>query len=76
MLQGKVVSNRMDKTVVVAVERLIKHPKYKKYYRVTKRFPAHVAAGVWSVGDRVIIQAVRPLSKTKRWAVIGKAANQ
>ena len=51
----------MNKTVVVAVERLVKHPKYKKYYRVTTKFKAHDENNVFKVGERVSIQASRPL---------------
>lgn len=71
-LKGVIVSNKMTKTVVVAVTRLKKHPKYKKYYKVTKRLKAHDAEGSYHVGDKVIIQETRPMSKEKRWAVIRK----
>ena len=66
---GIVVSNKMDKTVVVSVERLVKHPKYKKYLRTRKKFKAHDEANRCSVGDRVAIVETRPLSRGKRWAV-------
>ncbi len=71
-LKGVVVSDRMQKTVVVAVSRLIKHPKYKKYYKVTNRYKAHDEKGEYHTGDKVLIQETRPLSKGKRWAVIAK----
>ncbi len=71
-LKGIVVSDKMQKTVVVAVSRLIKHPKYKKYYKVTKRYKAHDDKGECRTGDKVMIQETRPLSKEKRWVVSTK----
>lgn len=71
-LQGVVVSDKMAKTVVVAVNRLKKHPKYKKYFRVTKRYKAHDEQGVYHSGDTVEIKEIRPLSKDKRWLVVKK----
>lgn len=64
------VSNRMDKTVVVTVERLVKHQEYKKYVRRTTRFAAHDAENRCAVGDKVVIMESRPLSRTKRWRVV------
>lgn len=69
-LRGTVVSDKMQKTVVVAITRLKKHPKYQKYYKVTKRFKAHDEANKYKTGDKVTIQETRPLSKDKRWQVI------
>ncbi|HEY8514951.1 MAG TPA: 30S ribosomal protein S17 [Candidatus Binatia bacterium] len=66
---GVVCSNKMDKTVVVLVERLVKHPKYKKYLRVRKKFKAHDERNSCNVGDLVEIIETRPLSRDKRWAV-------
>jgi small subunit ribosomal protein S17 len=71
-LKGIVVSDKMAKTVVVAVSRLIKHPKYKKYYKVTKRYKAHDEKGEYHTGDKVVIQETSPLSKEKRWLVASK----
>lgn len=71
-LRGVVVSDKMTKTVVVAVARLRKHPKYKKFYPVTKRYKAHDENGDYHSGDKVIIRESRPLSKEKRWVVVGK----
>jgi small subunit ribosomal protein S17 len=71
-LKGVIVSDKMTKTVVVAVTRLKKHPKYKKYYKVTKRYKAHDEKSEYHVGDKVIIQETRPLSKEKRWIVVSK----
>ena len=66
---GVVLSNKMDKTVVVVVERLVKHPKYKKYLRARKKFKAHDEKNSCGIGDQVAIVETRPLSKEKRWAV-------
>ena len=68
-LVGQVVSARMDKTVVVRVERLVQNPRYKKYVRRYSKFMAHDEANSCSVGDRVQIIEHRPLSKRKRWKV-------
>lgn len=70
-LQGKIVSNKMQKTVVVEVERLKEHPKYTRRYKVHKKYKAH-AEEKYEVGDRVVIEETRPLSKEKRWRVIKK----
>jgi small subunit ribosomal protein S17 len=67
---GRVVSNAMDKSVVVAVDRLVKHPLYEKTVRRTSKFMAHDEQNACSVGDRVRIQETRPLSKRKRWIVV------
>ena len=69
-LVGRVVSNKMDKTVSVAIERLIKHPVYGKYIRRTTKVLAHDAANECKAGDRVAISECRPLSKNKSWAVV------
>ncbi len=66
---GVVVSNRMDKTVVVAVERIMRHPLYGKTVKRTKKFHAHDENNECQVGDVVEIMETRPLSKTKRWRV-------
>ena len=68
-LVGMVVSDRMDKTVVVRVERLVKDPRYEKFVRRYSRFMAHDEANACSIGDRVRIIEHRPLSKRKRWKV-------
>jgi small subunit ribosomal protein S17 len=67
---GTVTSNKMDKTVVVMVERLIQDPKYRKFVRRRNTFKAHDAENSCSVGDRVLIEESRPLSKEKRWIVV------
>jgi len=65
---GTVISNKMQKTVVVAVENLVKHEMYQKYIKRTSKFLAHANDPV-NVGDRVVIEETRPLSKRKRWNV-------
>ncbi len=71
-LQGIVVSDKMSKTRVVAVEGTRKHPKYQRLYAVTHRFKAHDEENTYKNGDKVIIEETRPLSKEKRWKIIGK----
>ncbi|MEW6002060.1 MAG: 30S ribosomal protein S17 [Nitrospirota bacterium] len=68
---GVVVSNKMDKTVVVEVTRLFQHPEYKKTVKKTKRFKVHDEENKCRIGDTVRIVETRPLSKDKRWVVIG-----
>jgi small subunit ribosomal protein S17 len=76
---GRVVSDKMDKTVSVAVERLIKHPVYGKYIRRTTKVLAHDANNECKAGDRVAISECKPISKNKAWAVVNvveRAAGQ
>ena len=68
---GRVVSNKMDKTVVVAVDYLKPHPLYRKIIRKTSKFHAHDEENGCQIGDVVRIEECRPLSRTKRWRVIG-----
>ena len=68
-LVGSVVSDKMDKTVIVLVERLVKHPLYHKYIRRRARFAAHDENNDCRVGDKVLLTGTRPLSRTKRWRV-------
>ncbi len=68
--EGVVVSDKMDKTVVVKVERLVAHPKYQKILRRSKKYHAHDEENQCRVGDRVRLEATRPLSKTKCWRVV------
>ena len=68
-LTGTVVSDKMDKTAVVQVERLVKHPMYKKYIRRRNKFAAHDKDNSCNIGDRVLITESRPISKLKRWRV-------
>ena len=67
---GTVVSNKMNKTVVVAIEDNVKHPKYGKIIKRTLKVHAHDEANTCGVGDRVEIMETRPLSKTKRWRIV------
>jgi small subunit ribosomal protein S17 len=67
--QGLVVSDKMDKTVVVEVEDRVKHPKYGKIIRRTKKYTAHDGENACGVGDRVLLMETRPMSATKRWRV-------
>ena len=68
-LTGRVVSDKMDKTVVVAVERTVMHDLYQRYMRRTSKFHAHDERNECRVGDEVVIVSCRPLSATKRWRV-------
>lgn len=70
-LQGTITSDKMQKTVVVRVDRLREHPKYLKRFRLSQKFHAHVQEGEYHTGDVVTIEETRPLSKLKRWRVIG-----
>jgi len=72
ILKGVVVSDKMQKTVIVVVTRLKKHPKYKKYYKVSKRYKAHDEKGEFHTGDRVLMRETRPMSKDKRWELISR----
>jgi small subunit ribosomal protein S17 len=67
---GTVVSTKMEKTVVVTFERLIPHPIYRKFIRRRSKFKVHDAENICKLGDRVLIEESRPLSKTKRWVVV------
>lgn len=72
VFEGTIISDKMEKTVVVKVERIKQHPKYKKRYRVFKKYKAHVDGDDFKMGDRVIIQECRPISKDKTWRVTGR----
>ena len=67
--KGKVVSDKMDQTIIVTVHSYKTHPKYKKRYRVSKKFYAHDAENKYKIGDDVTIYETRPMSKLKRWTV-------
>jgi small subunit ribosomal protein S17 len=67
---GTVISDKMDKTVVVRVERLVHHSQYHKFIRRQNKFTAHDAQNACHMGDRVLIEESRPLSRTKRWVVV------
>ena len=68
-LKGIVISNKMQKTAVVRVDTLKKHPKYEKYYRTFRKFKAHDEQNEYQIGDIVWIQEMRPRSKEKRWNI-------
>lgn len=74
ILQGVVVSDKMDKTIVVEVERRVQHPIYKKFIRRSKRYHAHDESNAIKAGQTVRIIESRPLSKTKRWVVVTEGA--
>ena len=74
ILQGVVVSDKQEKTVVVSVERQVMHPVYKKIVKKSKKFAAHDENNQCKVGDRVSIQECRPISKNKSWTVISDNA--
>lgn len=71
-LRGVVSSDKMDKTVVVTVTSTKKHPKYKKYYKTSSKFKAHDDTNEYKIGDEVVIEESKPISKDKRWIVISK----
>ena len=71
-LEGVIVSDKMQKTVVVMVTRFKKHPKYLKYYKVSRRFKAHDEENAYKTGDKVFIEETRPTSRDKRWKVVTK----
>lgn len=72
VLKGIVVSDKMDKTIVVKVERLKKHPKYLKIFRVHTKYSAHDEKNEFKIGDKVSIEETAPISKNKKWIVKGK----
>jgi small subunit ribosomal protein S17 len=69
-LAGVVVSNKMDKTIVVRVDRVAVHPKYKKRYTVSQKYKVHDEKNQYQEGDKVIFSECRPISKDKKWRVI------
>ncbi len=68
--KGTVISNKMDKTVVVRIDKTMRHPKYEKVISRSKKFYAHDEGNALNVGDTVTIMEIRPLSKKKRWLVV------
>jgi small subunit ribosomal protein S17 len=71
-LKGVVVSDKMQKTVVVSVNRFVKHPKYGKYLKSQKKYKAHDEENAFKTGDKVIIEETKPISKDKSFKVISK----
>ena len=76
VLEGNIVSDKMDKTVTVLVERRFMHPVYKKYVRKSDKYAAHDEQNAYKTGDRVLIEECRPLSKRKSWMVLSTAAGE
>jgi small subunit ribosomal protein S17 len=70
ILKGVVVSDKMNKTIVVSVSRFIKHPKYGKFYKVSKKYKAHDEENKYKIGDQVTIAETRPISKDKKFKVV------
>jgi small subunit ribosomal protein S17 len=73
VLQGTVVSDKNDKTIIVSVERRVMHPVYKKFIRRSKRYAAHDEGNAHKIGDMVFIRECRPISKSKRWEVVDES---
>ena len=71
-LKGVVISDKMDKTIVVSVSRFIKHPLYGKFYKVSKKYKVHDEENRYKIGDKVEIVETRPISKDKRFKVVQK----
>lgn len=71
-LKGIVKSNKMEKTLVVRVERIKEHSKYKRRYKTHKNYKVHYEKGEYGVGDKVVIQETKPISKDKHWKVLKK----
>ena len=69
-LRGVVVSDKMQKTIVVKVDRYVKHPKYQKYYTISKKYKAHDEENKYKTGDKVEIVETRPISKDKKFKVV------
>jgi len=72
VLKGVIISNKMQKTVVVKVERVKEHPKYKRRYKVHKKYKVHYDEGEYNIGDKVMIEECQPISKDKKWKLIKK----
>ena len=76
VLEGNIVSDKMDKTVTVLVERRFMHPVYKKFVRKSDKYAAHDEQNAYKTGDRVLIEECRPISKRKTWRVISTASGE
>ena len=72
ILKGEVLSDKMDKTVIVKISRLKVHPKYRNRFKISRRFKAHDEKNEYHIGDKVIIEETRPISKEKKWRVKSK----
>jgi len=71
-LKGIIVSNKMKDTVVVKVDRIKEHPKYKRRYKISKKYKAHTEKSEFEIGDKVVIEECKPKSKDKHWRVISE----
>ena len=71
-LKGVVISDKMDKTIVVSVSRFVKHPLYGKYYKISKKYKAHDESNKYKTGDKVEILETRPISKDKKFKVVNQ----
>jgi len=71
-LRGTIVSDKMNKTRIVEVSRLKKHPRYKKYFKISTRFKAHDENNEYKTGEKVFIEETRPISKDKKWKILSK----
>lgn len=71
-INGVVVSDKMDKTVVVNAQRFVKHKKYQKFYKIDKKYKAHDENNEYKIGDKVTIEETRPISKDKNFKVLNK----
>lgn len=72
ILKGTVISDKMDKTIVILIEQIKEHPRYRKRYRIFKKYKAHDPNNQYKVGDKVTIQESRPISRDKRWQTLYK----
>ena len=75
-LTGHIVSDKMNQTVVVQVQRLKQHPKYRRYIKLHKKYKAHDEKNEYKTGDKVVIEETRPISKDKRWKVIERVSSK
>lgn len=75
-LIGTIISNKMEKTLTVEVERMKVHPKYKRRYKAHKKYKVHNEKGEYALGDKVLIEICRPFSKDKCWIVVKKISSQ
>ena len=76
ILQGVVVSDKMDKTIIVRVDRRVRHPLYKKFITRSKKFAAHDEENLYRKGDTVRIEEHRPISRRKRWMALGRVGEE
>jgi small subunit ribosomal protein S17 len=74
--KGTITGTKMDKTIIVTVHSYKSHPKYKKRYRVSKKFYAHAPEGKYEIGDKITIYESKPISKLKRWTTVSPANRQ